>query len=121
LGFGGLCHFDQPWGKGKDLNTRHANGAILSLARRLKDMGARRQQLDAQIIGGACRLHSNFCHADQCVKMAKRILKKFNIPIVSTDTGGRFGRKVIFNPKSGEVAVVKTQKLRASDWNCLGS
>jgi chemotaxis protein CheD len=118
LKLGGLCHFDRPDGKAQELTTGHANGSMLALSRKLKDLGAKRNMLEAQIIGGACQLHVKRCNAQQTVIAAQRWLKKFNLNIISTDTGGHVGRKVFFNAKSGEVMVIKTKQLRQSDWDC---
>ncbi len=46
----------------------------------------------------------------------KRELKRHKIQVTSEDMGGIFGRKVMFNTHSGEVVVLKTPKVRQTDW-----
>jgi len=50
------------------------------------------------------------------VEFAENWLKKYNIPIVSRDTGGQLGRKVIFDNNEGEIIVYKLKKIRTEDW-----
>jgi chemotaxis protein CheD len=41
------------------------------------------------------------------VQLAEDLLAAENIPVISADTGGRVGRKLIFNTESGVVLVKK--------------
>jgi chemotaxis protein CheD len=38
------------------------------------------------------------------------------IRVVSEDTGGEKGRKIVFNTGTNEVAVLKVDRLRKGDW-----
>jgi chemotaxis protein CheD len=38
------------------------------------------------------------------------------ISIVSEDVGGALGRKIVFNTLTNDVAVLKTDGVRKSDW-----
>ncbi|MBF0197830.1 MAG: chemotaxis protein CheD [Planctomycetes bacterium] len=115
-GAGGMCHFDIPKAKNAALTTRHGNGAILELARKMKKIGSKRHQLEAQIIGGSKRNDGSQSHGKGSVKIAENLLKKFQVPVVSKDVGGIMGRKMMFNTLTGESIVVKTHRLRSSDW-----
>ena len=115
---GGMCHFSAPKAKNHELTTQHGNGAILELARRMKSLDCRSHELQAQIIGGASVPGMKGCASRPNIKIAERLLKKFGVKVVSTDTGGHLGRKVVFNTNTGELVVMKTANLRQSDWIC---
>ncbi|MBF0489571.1 MAG: hypothetical protein HQL15_03000, partial [Candidatus Omnitrophica bacterium] len=51
-----------------------------------------------------------------CIRIVRRILTDRKITIVSEDVGGILGRKIIFNTKNGETAVIKTSRIRRMDW-----
>lgn len=113
-----MCHFNSPKAKKHELTTRHGNGAILELARRMKSLECRSGELQAQIIGGAKVPGLKGCSSESNVKVAERLLKKFGVSVISRDIGGNLGRKVLFNTLSGESVVMKTAHLRKSDWIC---
>lgn len=50
------------------------------------------------------------------VRVARRILARRGISVVSEDVGGSLGRKVIFDISNGEIAVLKIRQVRRSDW-----
>jgi chemotaxis protein CheD len=50
------------------------------------------------------------------VRIAREVLQRKKIAISSEDTGGTMGRKVLFCTGTGEAAVLKTHKIRESDW-----
>jgi len=117
---GGMCHFNRPKGKDHELTTHHGNGAILELARRMKALDCSSRELQAQIVGGASIPGMKGCESLANIKMAERLLKRFGVQVISRDTGGHLGRKILFNTRTGEVVVMKTAHLRQSDWICRG-
>jgi chemotaxis protein CheD len=114
--FGGMCHFVYPKAQDGQLTALYGNGSLLELTRTMKQMGALSRDLESHIIGGANHDDSCDCPSKDNILMAERMLHKFNIRIVSQDVGGNMGRKIIFNPCTGEVIVAKTNQLRDSDW-----
>jgi hypothetical protein len=48
---------------------------------------------------------------------ARETLRSKKIHIASEDTDGKLGRKVVFDSSSSEIAILKTGKLRKSDWH----
>lgn len=74
------------------------------------------QFLEAQLFGGASA--GGYCvkRALKALAVARKILKRRGIPIVSEDTGGVLGRKIVFNTRSGDVVVIKTKNIRKTDW-----
>lgn len=80
-------------------------------------MGASKKNLEAHIIGGS--FSGEYASKDigkKNIEMAKKILAQYKIPIVNEDTGGPFGRKVVFNTNEGEILVCKVKKIREQDW-----
>jgi chemotaxis protein CheD len=50
------------------------------------------------------------------IAMARQVLRRMGISIVSEDVGGELGRKIVFNTLTSDVAVLKTEGIRKSDW-----
>lgn len=116
---GGMNHFLYPAaGRRARPTPRYGDAAVLGLIRMMLAQGSRVEDMEAQIFGGGQR-----CLSDpggvgrRNVKMARRILKKKGIPIVSEDVGGVKGRRVLFHTVTNEVLVMKTSKVRWGDWH----
>ena len=78
--------------KGKPA-SQYGNLAIPALIRMLRKLGSRMDHLETQIFGGGSRSleDSNGIGRDN-TKIARKILKKREIPLVSEDIGGVKGR-----------------------------
>jgi len=114
----GMNHFILPKKKGGCNLARYGNSSIEHLLRMMCNMGAIKNNIQAHIIGGAYSdEHSSKKIGKKNIEMAKKMLQKFNIPIVNNDTGGTFGRKVLFNTTNGEIIVYKSRKIREQDWH----
>jgi len=50
------------------------------------------------------------------VAIARSVLQKKGIAIVSEDVGGNMGRKVVFDTETGQLMTLKVHKIRDSDW-----
>ena len=113
-----MNHFQFPYIKDRHKATaRYGNAAIPGLIRMMKDEGSKKRNLEAQIFGGA---HDSSTTAENIgrenVTVAKKVLAKEHIRIVSEDVGGEKGRKIVFNTDTNEVAILKVDKLRKGDW-----
>lgn len=94
--------------------TRYGNVAIphmLSLVRQW----TRGVSCEAQIYGGASRSPDAALGKENAMA-AQRILDRLGVPVASRDTGGSKGRKLVFDTRTGHVAVVKVHTLRETDW-----
>lgn len=118
LKLGGMNHFCFPYIKGRGKTTAlYGNIAILALIRMMTANGSSISNLEAQIFGGA--LNSEYSEKDigqDNLKTAKQILFRKKIKIISEDTGGELGRKIIFNTSTYEIVILKVDRLRESDW-----
>ncbi len=114
---GGVAHCvfpkSSPW---KKSTNYHADVAIYSLVSSLRIFNVRRWDVEAQLFGGGHSRGYEKRRAEKVVQTARQILKKLEIDVVSHDTGGRLGRKIIFHTGSGEVIVQKTPHVRQQDW-----
>ncbi len=114
---GGMAHCIFPERRLQQRPTNyHADIAIPLLIREFLNRTNYAFGLEAQIFGGGSLREVSLNTASKTVKAARRILRKFNIPVTSEDTGGGVGRKIIFNTFSGDVIVLKTKKIRLTDW-----
>lgn len=115
---GGMNQFQLPEVRERDKATaRYGNAATLALVRMMEENGCTVKSMEAQIIGGAFnRAVSGEDIGRTNVGVARRVLGRKGVRIVSEDVGGVKGRKVIFNTGVNEVAVMKVDRLRTGDW-----
>jgi chemotaxis protein CheD len=117
-GFGGISQFVHPRTDDRaTASTQYGNVAIPALANLLRRMGAETRHLEAQILGGArCpRLHDRDLGGEN-VRLARRILGRLEIPVVSEDVGGWMPRKVIYHTGTNEIITLKLDALEGRDW-----
>lgn len=111
---GGINHFMLPFWNGEGLaSPKYGNIAIAKLIERLCDLGSGKRNLRAKLFGGGVVLNvSNpFMNiGERNVQLAEDVLRKEGIPILSADTGGNVGRKIIFNTGTGMVLVKRLSK-----------
>ena len=114
---GGIAHCIYPKRKfSESPSNLFAETAIQSLVRSLRLHQSRSHNMEAQIFGGGHRFNYKKGRAENVIKRARKTLKKLDINIVSEDTGGCIGRKIIFNTYSGEILVNRTRNVRRTDW-----
>ena len=118
LRYGGMNHFFFPFTKDASKATpRYGNVAIAALVKIMEEAGCKRSNMRAMIFGGAQKEGlTNEGIGYENVRIAREILNRKLVPIASEDTGGTMGRKVLFSTATGEAAVLKTHKIRESDW-----
>lgn len=119
LGIGGMNHYLLPFGhRHEDLKSaRYGNVAIPMLIEQLVDLGANVKRLQAKVFGGASSINPGKPGVHHVgarnAEAAQELLLERRIPIVSHDTGGANGRKVIFHTNTGEawVRLIQANKL----------
>lgn len=86
---------------------KYGNLAIPDLVKRIEKKHGNLKNMVAKIIGGASILSvSNLNNVpNDNIAGARQILLGLSIPIVGQDIGGRQGRKIVFNTKSGQVTI----------------
>jgi len=115
---GGINHFMLPLWNGDGLaSPRYGNIAITKLIEKMLDLGADRSNLKAKVFGGGdvLKVTSTFMNIGaRNVVLAQDLLRDEKIPIISADTGGQNGRKLLYNTRSG-VVLVKLLKKQIDD------
>ncbi len=117
LGIGGMSHFQYPKPGRRDRPTaKFGTVAIRTLIKMLVKMGARRENMEAQVFGGGHRYTYAKDLGTKNVKVARRELKRSRIPIISEDVGGIQYRRVLYHTQTNEILCMKTNKSRQEDW-----
>lgn len=115
---GGINHYMLPFWNGEGLaSPRYGNIAIAKLVEKVENLGADRKNLRAKVFGGGDMLKSTSAFlniGERNILVAQSMLRDCNIPIVSSDTGGKCGRKLIFNTRTG-IVLVKLLKKQIDD------
>lgn len=110
-----MAHFVEPRTSDKSsCYARFGNVAVVEVVRLVRTevpVG----KLEAQLFGGA-EEYPGDRRGTQNVAMAEKVLAARHIEISSRDVGGTKGRKVLFDGRSGQVAVLKVHQLRKEDW-----
>ncbi len=120
---GGMNHFQLPFMSTNGKTTAiYGNIATITLIKMMLtfESGTRTtkvKNLEAQIFGGAYNPdNSDKDVGKENIEIARKILNQNKIAIISEDTGGKKGRKVVFNISTNEAAVLKVDNLRDADW-----
>ncbi len=115
---GGMSHFQFPGTRSKNHATaRYGNAALPCLIQMIIDGDSGKKQLEAQIFGGAHNPEISPKNIGiENIAIAKKILAREGIRVVSEDVGGEKGRKIVFNTQANEIAVLKVDKIRKGDW-----
>lgn len=116
--FGGMNHFVFPQKESAAGSTaEYGNASVYALVKMMLEMGADRDMIEAQIIGGASLQDiSDGTLGEENVQMARKTLQRLQVPVVSEDVGGHRGRKIIYHTGTNETLVYKVDNLRDSDW-----
>ncbi len=115
--YGGMAHYLFPEADdGGAATAKYGNVAVAHLAGMFFREGAARKDLRAQLFGGASISREGLAVAEANIAVARKILKRLRIKIVSEDVGGDLGRKLIYNTFTNEAIVYKANQLRKGDW-----
>jgi chemotaxis protein CheD len=110
-----MAHFLEPrTGDAERSFARYGNVAVPEVVRLVRDEDPH-GTIEAQIFGGAQEYQGDL-RGERNLDMAEMVLAKRRIEVSSRDVGGTKGRKVVFDGKTGQVAVMKVHKLRKEDW-----
>lgn len=113
--YSGCCCFQYPKSKqAHEQSANYGNVAIRHLIKKMRDNGSNLTDLKAHLLGGASLDQNNMGEENQ--KISRELLIKYKIEIVSMDVGGKYGRKFLYDTKSGQTVTYKTRQLRKSDW-----
>jgi chemotaxis protein CheD len=116
LNTGGINHFMLPLWNGQGLaSPKYGNIAVEKLVGKMISLGCRKENLVAKIYGGGeiipTSTVSKFNIGERNVDFAREMLAKLNLKVISTNAGGKNGRKIIFNTFTGEVKHFNIDRL----------
>jgi len=117
--FGGMNHYLYPEARDDKIRTaKYGDVSIMELYRTMLEFGSVHQNLVAQIVGGGYLEDNSDSEAvsKENVAVCKRCLEKLQIKIISEDTGGLLGRKVLYITEYNELAVTKLKRIRSTDF-----
>ncbi len=114
--FGGMNHYIFSMCNGDEPNGSYGEVSLPHLLQLMLDMGSKKTNLHAHLIGGARNVQLNSLVGDGNVALAEKWLKKNRIPVIVKDVGGSHGRKIVFHNQSGEVYIYRVEQVRNSDW-----
>ena len=118
-GKAGLCHFGIPRRRrNSPSQPKYGTVAVPGLIMMLEDSGCELHDIEAQVVGGSDQ--PGHTMGSENAEVAIGILRKKSVQITSSDVGGNKGRKVIYNPETNHLAVVKVEKIRSDDWYPFG-
>lgn len=104
---GGINHYMLPWWNGEGLESpKYGNIAIEQLFWKMLDFGAKKEDIVSKIFGGGevlSEVNSVYNIGQRNLELAFKMMTEKNIPVVGSSTGGTLGRRIHFNPKTGEV------------------
>ena len=114
--YGGMNHYIYSRPLGSECNARFGTVSIPHLLKLMFESGSLVQNLKAHIIGGGYSTYAGPSTGEANREVAEEILDRNGILVVTKDTGGQTGRKVVFNNYNGEIIVYKGIDVRKGDW-----
>ena len=110
-GIGGLNHFMLPGKASDDFNksARYGNYAMEILINHIIQAGGKREDLVAKVFGGGKVMHcfTSIDIGDDNASFIIDYLHNESIPVIASDLGDIYPRKIYFFPKTGKVMVRK--------------
>lgn len=108
---GGMNHFVHAQSNKAHRDNKYGDISTEQLIKAMVESGSSRTDLIASVYGGASGHWNSIIEPPGSLnkKIAMKILKDYGIPVIVEDTGGCFGRTVIFNTETNEIIVEKLQ------------
>lgn len=106
--WGGINHFIMPDSQGKRLKKgKYGDLATIDLIGHFVSEGIPKHELKARVYGGANQFTGdlNLSVGQDNVDMALSILSRHGISVIDSDTGGIYGRKLLFSTAENWIKV----------------
>lgn len=95
--------------------TRYGLYAMEILLNNLMKLGSYKGNLKAKVFGGSNMFYTKDHRGgigSMNSEFALKFLQNEGIPVISSDTGGHFGRKILYFPKEGRILLKKLESTR---------
>lgn len=113
---GGMNHFMLPFWNGDGLaSPKFGNIAIDRLLQSMLKKGAQMNYIKAKIFGGGAVINyqsDKVQIGERNIIVAETAMAELNIPIVNKSVGGKLGRKILFNTKTGVVKMKYINRIK---------
>jgi len=120
MGIGGMNHFMLPvkgdsvghngWQNNNSYTCRYGLWAMEYLINEILKYGGNRQNLQVKLFGGGNVLRNMSSDVGgKNIQFAKEYIENEKLPVVGSDVGGPWPRKVLFYPETGRALVKKLQ------------
>jgi chemotaxis protein CheD len=110
---GGMNHYKLPLWNGDGLpSPKFGNIATNKLLELMLGMGCRKENIKAKVFGGGAVIQSTsglLNVGQRNIEAARSTLAEHRIPIIASDMGGEYSRKVIFNTREGSILMKRAQ------------
>ncbi len=117
LKFGGMSHYIKSCSYEKEKTAKFGNISIKYMIELMKKLGSNKTNLKAHIVGGAENPNAGSNNISrQNIEIAEKLLEENKIKVKTADTGGKMGRKIVFDSETGEIVIYKVNNMRKSDW-----
>jgi chemotaxis protein CheD len=104
---GGMNHYMLPLWNGEGLESpKYGNIAIDMLLEKMGQLNAQRKNMIAKVFGGASQFDSDNAVlnvGERNIQVAETMLARHHIRTIAASTGGKQGRKIVFNSETGQV------------------
>jgi len=89
---------------------KYVNEVIPEMFTRFERQGGKLASLETKLFGGAELLHGIVAEpggriGPQNIQLARQLLAQHQVAVVASDVGGKSGRKLIFNTRTGDVRI----------------
>lgn len=112
----GMNHYMLPINKDNDPNRfRYGDTSLGDMLSQMIKIGAQKNKIKARVYGGGSMFVNTgpgFNIGQQNVEVALKFLKDNSIQILLVETGGKTGRKVIFDTSAGVISSYLTKQHR---------
>jgi chemotaxis protein CheD len=115
--FGGMGHYLYSTRFNGESNGKFGEIAVPHLLKLMLEFGSNKDKLKAHIVGGGENVNFRSPIGSENAILAEKLMKKYQIEVLTQDVKGQFGRKVIFNSGSGEILIYKINDIRKDDWH----
>jgi chemotaxis protein CheD len=104
----GMNHYMLPFNKINDPKRfKYGDTSMDDMLEQMINTGARKHKIEARIYGGSSMFNETkafFNIGTQNLGVAVNFLRENNIPVNAAETGGKTGRKVIFDTSAGVIS-----------------
>lgn len=113
---GGMNHFIYAESNGKSGSDSYGDISCENLIQKMITSGSRKKDLTVRIFGGASSFIRTpiYSPGNNNIRIAKKIINNWRIPVIEEDLGGCFGRTIVFSTDSDRIILKKLT-------SCMGS